>query len=394
MPNIQTDRYVPVTLPKSVDGFDFLARARSKKGEELILTRYQNKQFLLQVITRNKKGKTDYLIKAEKLTRVSPVSIIQNALKAFAKLHELELTFSNISPKKSSIVKEDDFTILKEISYFEQELSYEKPLLVEVGFGSGRHLLYQAKENPDKLVIGIEIHRPSIEQVIKQCKLQNIDNVLIADFDARIFLQLLESNSTEKIFVHFPVPWDKKPHRRVISIPFVEESIRVLQKGGTLELRTDSENYFQYAFETFNALNRYDMQIRKNHQLPVSSKYEDRWKRMEKNIYDFILTNETHSEEKVKHPSLVFEEEISFQTAKERFENITIKKEDHFVHFEEIYEIDENSGLIKLSMGAYEKPEHKFLLFNENRLQYFPKQTISINQNVKSHSIIKEYFHV
>ena len=394
MPNIQTDRYVPVTLPKSVDGFDFLARARSKKGEELILTRYQNKQFLLQVITRNKKGKTDYLIKAEKLTRVSPVSIIQNALKAFAKLHELELTFSNISPKKSSIVKEDDFTILKEISYFEQKLSYEKPLLVEVGFGSGRHLLYQAKENPDKLVIGIEIHRPSIEQVIKQCKLQNIDNVLIADFDARIFLQLLESNSTEKIFVHFPVPWDKKPHRRVISIPFVEESIRVLQKGGTLELRTDSENYFQYAFETFNALNRYDMQIRKNHQLPVSSKYEDRWKRMEKNIYDFILTNETHSEEKVKHPSLVFEEEISFQTAKERFENITIKKEDHFVHFEEIYEIDENSGLIKLSMGAYEKPEHKFLLFNENRLQYFPKQTISINQNVKSHSIIKEYFHV
>ena len=394
MPNIQTDRYVPVTLPKSVDGFDFLARARSKKGEELILTRYQNKQFLLQVITRNKKGKTDYLIKAEKLTRVSPVSIIQNALKAFAKLHELELTFSNISPKKSSIVKEDDFTILKEISYFEQELSYERPLLVEVGFGSGRHLLYQAKENPDKLVIGIEIHRPSIEQVIKQCKLQNIDNVLIADFDARIFLQLLESNSTEKIFVHFPVPWDKKPHRRVISIPFVEESIRVLQKGGTLELRTDSENYFQYAFETFNALNRYDMQIRKNHQLPVSSKYEDRWKRMEKNIYDFILTNETHSEEKVKHPSLVFEEEISFQTAKERFENITIKKEDHFVHFEEIYEIDENSGLIKLSMGAYEKPEHKFLLFNENRLQYFPKQTISINQNVKSHSIIKEYFHV
>jgi len=394
MPNIQTDHYVPVPLPKSVDGYDFLARAHSPKGEELILTRYQDKQFLLQIIKRDKKGKTGYLIKAEKLTRVSPVSIIQNALKAFAKLHKLDLTFSNISPKKSSIVKEDDFTILKEISYFEKELSYEKPLLVEVGFGSGRHLLYQAKENPDKLVIGIEIHRPSIEQVIKQCKLQNIDNILIADFDARIFLQLLESNSTEKIFVHFPVPWDKKPHRRVISIPFVEESIRVLQKDGTLELRTDSENYFQYAFETFNALNRYDMQIRKNHQLPVSSKYEDRWKRMEKNIYDFILTNKIESEPKVKHPPLLFEEEIPFHEVKKRFESITIKKEDHFVHFEEIYEIDENSGLIKLSMGAYEKPEHKFLLFNENRLQYFPKQTISINQNVKSHSIIKEYFHV
>ncbi len=394
MPNIQTLAYQPVALPKSCDGYDFLARAKSQKGEELILTQYGDIKFLLQVIKRNRKGKTDYLIKAEKLTRVSPVSIMQNALKAFAKLHQLELTFSNIAPRKASIMKADDFTILKEIDFFESKLPYDKTILVEVGFGSGRHLLYQAKEHPDKLVIGIEIHRPSIEQVIKQCKLQNIDNVLIAAFDARIFLQLLQSNSVGKIFVHFPVPWDKKPHRRVISTSFIGESIRVLQKKGTLELRTDSENYFSYAFETFNALNRYDLQIKKNHALPVSSKYEDRWRRQEKNIYDIILTNEEISAPKKVIEPLTFQENFPFSTAKKRFQNITIKKEDYFVHFEEIYEIDANSGLIKLSMGAFEKPEHKFLLFNENKLQYFPKHTISINQNIKSHMLIKEYFHV
>jgi len=390
MPNIQTKAYRPVALPAECDGYRFTARAVSQKGEELILTTYEEKQFLLQIIRR----KTDFLIKTDKLTRVSPVSVMQNALKAFAKLHDLKLTFSNIEPQKKPITKSDDFTILKEIDFFEQSLSYEKPLLVEVGFGSGRHLLYQAKVHPDKLIIGIEIHRPSIEQVIKQCKLQNLDNVLIAAFDARIFLQLLESNSVETIFVHFPVPWDKKPHRRVISKSFVEESIRVLKKGGRLELRTDSENYFAYAFETFNALNRYDLQIKKNHKLPVSSKYEDRWRRQEKNIYDLILTNESISDPKVPIEPLIFEEPIPFSVAKKRFQNITIKGDDHFVHFEELYEIDENSGLIKLSMGAFEKPEHKFLLFNKNKLQYFPKHTISINQNSKSHMLIKEYFYV
>ncbi len=394
MPNIQTPHFTPLRLPKSREGFTFKFYAYSKSGEILVLTEYEKKEFLLQIIPREKNGKKDFLIKAQKLTRVSPVGILQNALKAFASLHDLELTFSNIFPKKKSIVEDEDFKILKDEEFFINDLSYEKAILVEVGFGSGRHLIFQAKRNPDKTVIGIEIHRPSIEQVIKQCKLQNINNIRIAAFDARIFLQLLRSNSVETIFVHFPVPWDKKPHRRIISIPFLKETIRVLNKNGSLELRTDSENYFTYSFETFNKLNIYNLQIRKNHDLQISSKYEDRWKKMEKNIYDITFLNDTFSQETDISQKLIFEKSLSLKELKERFQKITIKKDDHFVHFEELYETADNSALVKLSFGAYEKPEHKFLLFNENRIQYFPKQTIGISQNIKSHKIIKEFFHV
>ncbi len=394
MPNIQTRHYEPVALPRQVDGYTFLARARSQSGEELILTQFEQKQFLLQVIRREKNGTPDFLIKAEKLTRVTPVSIMQDALRAFAKLHRLELTFSNISPKKRSIVSEEDFDILKDLAYFARDLPYTRPLLIEVGFGSGRHLLYQAKAHPDRLVIGIEIHRPSIEQVIRQCRLQGIDNVLIASFDARIFLQLLQSNSAEKIFVHFPVPWDKKPHRRVISRSFIDEAMRVLTVGGELDLRTDSENYFRYAFETFNALNRYDLRIKKNHDLPVTSKYEARWQRMEKNLYDLILTNREPSPPRAPVETLTFEGTCSFAEIKSRFARTTLRDEGCFVHFETLYEIDEQSGLVKLSMGAYEKPEHKYLLFKENKIQYFPKATIAIEQNVKAHTMIKEFLHV
>jgi len=34
---------------------------------------------------------------------------------------------------------------------------------------------------------------------------------LILDYDARVFLEFLPSNSAKQIFVHFPVPWDKNP---------------------------------------------------------------------------------------------------------------------------------------------------------------------------------------
>ncbi len=190
------------------------------------------------------------------------------------------------------------------------------------------------------------------------------------------------------------MPWDKKPHRRVISKSFIEESLRVLKTNGTLELRTDSEKYFAYAYETLQSFNKYDVQIRKNHDLPVSSKYEDRWKRQEKNIYDVILTNQESSEDKTATDFLTFDKYVDFSKLKKRFSNHIIRGDDYFVHFEDIYEIDENSGIIKLSLGAYEKCEHKYLIFKDNKIQYFPSVLLPIEQNFKSHQKIKEFLYV
>ncbi len=390
MPNIQTKKLELINFPASFNEYQYHYVANSKRGEKLLFTTYKNKSFFLQIIQRD----SDYLIKADKLTRVSPVSITQNALDGFCKLHNLDLTFSNIQSKAENNRLKDDLGLLKKASYFTKEFQYEKEIWIEVGFGSGRHLLHQAKENPDIQFIGLEIHRPSIEQVIKQCKLQNINNIIISDFDARVFMQLLKSNKAGKIFVHFPVPWDKKPHRRVISKAFIEESLRVLKKGGTLELRTDSENYFAYSFETFQLFNKYNLTIRKNYDLKVSSKYEDRWKKMEKNIYDLTLTNDEISAEKKLTESLIFEKEVDFSNLANNFTNTIIRGDDFFVHFEDIYKIDENSGIIKLSLGAYEKCEHKYLIFKDNKIQYFPTELLPIEQNFKSHQKIKEFLYV
>ena len=47
------------------------------------------------------------------------------------------------------------------------------------------------------------------------------------------------------------MPWDKKPHRRVINEDFINESVRVLKRDGFLHLRTDSDNYFNYSLNEF-----------------------------------------------------------------------------------------------------------------------------------------------
>ena len=219
--------------------FTFLADSSydRKIGVEL-----EGKEFLLTKVP--KKGND--LLKLDTPTRLSPVSLMKRALNEYAVSSGAEILFSNTHSLKNRIEPQERY--LKTIEYFLNDFNTDKEVFIEVGFGSGTHLLHQAGSNPDKIVIGLEIHTPSIEQVLKQAELQGIENILVINYDARLFLEFLRSNSVGRIFVHFPVPWDKKPHRRVMSPEFISESMRVLKKGGTLELRTDSPKYFAYSY--------------------------------------------------------------------------------------------------------------------------------------------------
>ena len=385
MPNAYVKKSALLDFPYSYEDFTFGYKAVSKY-DTLISTEYKNEKFFLCFIEKDDK----FLIKADKLTRPTNVKIVQDAMQAFINANSLKVLHSNIFSNKNHLRAKPIF--LKEIEDF-IGFNSDKSVEIEIGFGSGRHLLHLAKQNPQKIFIGIEIHKPSIEQVLKQCKLQNIKNILIIDYDARILLEVLNSNSVDKIYLHFPVPWDKKPHRRVISKDFLEVALRVLKKGGKLEIRTDSENYFRYSYELFLSLNRCEFCVNKNINIEVSSKYEDRWKKMEKNIYDLHLTNLDNSKNREIYQIDSFNKEVNFKRIYNNFKNKTIKKSGYFVHFENIYKIDDNSGVLKLSFGAYDRPEHKYLLIKNSKTTYIPNSVLPIWQNKESNKIIKEYLY-
>ncbi len=384
MPHIQIKDFKEVGFPFENNGihFDFIASNVRYPDEKLICANSEDKTFLLQV----KKGEENWLLKSDKVTRVSPNFHIKNAIQAYADKAGLEVLFSNLAQKEHHHREKE--SALKPITFFADSFPQADEIWVEVGFGSGVHLLHQAKENPNVLHIGIEIHKASIEQVLKQIAIQKLDNVLLLDFDARLFLEFVPSNIVGRIFVHFPVPWDKKPHRRVISQAFISESIRCLKKDGTLELRTDSENYFAYSLKTFLELNQSDFQVRKNQNIGIVSKYETRWRKMEKNIYDITLKNHELSE--------ALENDYDFSlggkctTDLENLNGTTQRFEDGFIHFERLYAIKDSGHLIRLSMGSFDKPEHLFVIIKENEARYFPAEPIASRTNYTSHLKLKE----
>ena len=387
MPNFQTAFLKPLEYPLIHGESTFFCEARSDRGNRLVLASIHGETLLLRITP---KGEGVWLVKGDKVTRPSQVPLLQKALIDFRDACGALEIHSNIEPKKFLHVKRSAY--LKTLDFFARDFTLEREIWIEVGFGSGRHLLHQAKKHPHIQFIGLEIHKPSIEQVLKQCELQQIENIMVIDYDARLFMEFLPSNAVGKIFVHFPVPWDKKPHRRVFSAAFVEEAMRVLCVKGTLELRTDSPLYFEFAFGVMMDLIKAEVHVSKNALLEISSKYEDRWRKMEKDIFDVTLSNDLHSEPILPMQTLRFSKKLDFARIKQRFNNDIFHGEGFFVHFEELFCVDETSGFVRLSFGANERNEKAYIWIDtQGNASYLPATILATKSNVAADTLIKEW---
>ena len=393
MPHILFEKKDLINTPSSFDevDFEFIAKSynftkKERKTEYRIALKHQNKDFMLSLKPKDK----NFMIKADKITRLSPVTLMKNALNAYVKLNNANVLFSNTNNVK--VKEEIQNEYLKDINYFVDDFKTDKEIQIEIGFGSGRHLLYQAKNNPDVQFIGLEIHYPSIEQLLKHLELNNITNVLIVNYDARLFMEFIESNKVGKIFVHFPVPWDKKPHRRIYSNEFVNEALRILKIDGTLELRTDSRNYFDFCMELLTNLPKGKITVDINKDLEVSSKYEDRWKKQGKNIYDVVLLSQTEDAPINLNFDFSFDFSINFDNTLKTIETNSIIEKDFFIHVEELYTIENvgNSGLIKVTMGNFDRPVTKYLYINNGIISYYQGNPLPTSSNVKAHKKLKE----
>ncbi len=356
---------------------------------EIVGVEVKNEQFLLHI----KKTPLHWIVKFDKITRPLDVNLVKLALQDMRESLSLDIIHENINMHSTRIAISDEFQ--KSIDdFYNLDFDFES-VSVEVGFGSGRHILYQATLHPNRLYIGVEIHTPSATQLLKQIKIQNLKNIWVVNFDARLLLEMLPSNLLSEVFVHFPVPWDKKPYRRVISSIFLSETMRVLKADGVLNLRTDSYNYFWYSLDVFfNTPLKTSVLIDKNRSLEVTSKYEARWLRQEKDIYDVSVTSLEDSPQKEDKIDFLFKNSLkSFEKL------LNVKKEaviygDFFVHYDKIYKVFENFYLLKVVFGSFDKPESKYIIFNENESQYFGTLPVKSSSNYKAHLKIREDFDV
>ena len=125
---------------------------------------------------------------------------------------------------------------------------------LEIGFGGGENLIWQAGTNPKIGVIGCEPYLNGVAKVLRRVREQELTNIRLFCEDARLLIERLPENSIDKVFILFPDPWPKARHhkRRIISTGVLNQLARVLEVGAEIRIATDEPGYLEWILWHFN----------------------------------------------------------------------------------------------------------------------------------------------
>ena len=122
---------------------------------------------------------------------------------------------------------------------------------IEVGFGGGEHLLWQADSHPDIGLIGAEPYISGTAKLLSKLEPTRLPNIRIYEGDARDIIEALPDAKIGRFFLLFPDPWPKTRHhkRRFIQMETLDAIARILRPGAELRFATDDAGYLAYALE-------------------------------------------------------------------------------------------------------------------------------------------------
>ena len=136
------------------------------------------------------------------------------------------------------------------------------PLWLEIGFGGGEHLLWQAEHNPGVTVLGCEPFEDGVVKVLTRIDEAGIGNIRLHMGDARDVLRWLPEASVDRAFILFPDPWPKRKHRkrRLVNPATLALLARVMRQGSELRVGTDIGDYARTMLQAFRAQTAFQWQ--------------------------------------------------------------------------------------------------------------------------------------
>lgn len=124
---------------------------------------------------------------------------------------------------------------------------------LEIGFGGGEHLAWQARANPQAGIIGCEPYINGVAKVLAVVADWSLQNIAVHPDDALALLDWLPSGSIQRGFILFPDPWPKRRHRkrRFLRAGNIAALARVMRPGAELRFATDIGDYARTALADF-----------------------------------------------------------------------------------------------------------------------------------------------
>ncbi len=125
----------------------------------------------------------------------------------------------------------------------------DRPLHLEIGFGSGEHLAFRADLLPDHGFIGCEPFINGVATALTHIRDRALANVRLDTGDALDVLRRLPNASLSFLYLLHPDPWPKVRHakRRMMNDGPLDLIAAKLRPGGEFRMATDHPVYLDHA---------------------------------------------------------------------------------------------------------------------------------------------------
>jgi tRNA (guanine-N7-)-methyltransferase len=165
----------------------------------------------------------------------------------------------------------------------------DRPLELEIGFGAGEHLAWQAGVRPDHGFIGCEPFLNGVVGALQHVRDNGLGNVRLHMGDALDVLARLPDASLDRVYLLHPDPWPKARHakRRMMNPGPLDRIAAKLKPGGEFRFGTDHAVYLRWALMQMNTRRDFEWQIEtaRDFQVRPDDWPETRYERKARTVY-------------------------------------------------------------------------------------------------------------
>ncbi|GEO20126.1 tRNA (guanosine(46)-N7)-methyltransferase TrmB [Cyclobacterium qasimii] len=150
----------------------------------------------------------------------------------------------------------------------------EAPMVVELACGRGEFTVGQARVEPNKNFVGVDIKGGRIWKGSTIAIAEGLQNVAFLRAQIELIEESFDEGEIDELWITFPDPRpkDREERKRLTSPKFLERYKKIMTPKGHVHFKTDNTGLYEYTFELFE--NRDDIVIFKN----TRDFYQSEWK--------------------------------------------------------------------------------------------------------------------
>jgi tRNA (guanine-N7-)-methyltransferase len=133
---------------------------------------------------------------------------------------------------------------------------------VEIGSGSGGHLVARAKSNNRAFHLGFELRYKRAFDTARKSEREQLNNIMVVRGPASELFKVFNPNSLDGIYLNFPDPWERRRwHKhRILNSEFLQAANELLSPSGFLSYKTDHSQYFEETLKLIEPIGLFEIE--------------------------------------------------------------------------------------------------------------------------------------